>query len=81
MKKYNGISYLKLMLTMFVVAHHAFLAFTPSGTASPIHDGNRTIIFSYVTVLFDNFFRVYDPWMIFVYFLWDKNIRSVRIFN
>lgn len=56
MKKYNGISYLKLMLTMFVVAHHAFLAFTLSGTASPIHDGNRTIIFSYVTVLFDNFF-------------------------
>ena len=56
MKKYNGISYLKLMLTMFVVAHHAFLAFTPSGAASPIHDGNRTIIFSYVTVLFDNFF-------------------------
>ena len=56
MKKNYGISYLKLMLTMFVVAHHAFLAFTPSGTASPIHDGNRTIIFSYVTVLFDNFF-------------------------
>lgn len=56
MKKYNGISYLKLMLTMFVVAHHAFLAFTPLGTASPIHDGNRTIIFSYVTILFDNFF-------------------------
>ena len=56
MIKQYGISYLKLMLTMFVVAHHAFLAFTPSGAASPIHDGNRTIIFSYVTVLFDNFF-------------------------
>jgi hypothetical protein len=56
MKKNQGISYLKLLLTVFVVAHHAFLAFTPSGVGSPIHDWNRTNIFSYVTVLFDNFF-------------------------
>jgi peptidoglycan/LPS O-acetylase OafA/YrhL len=56
MKKIYGISYLKLMLTVFVVAHHAFLAFTPSGVGSPIHDSNRTDIFSYITVIFDNFF-------------------------
>ncbi len=56
MKKYNGISYLKLLLTTFVVAHHAFLAFTPTGGGSPIHDSNTTIFYSYVTLLFDNFF-------------------------
>jgi len=56
MKKYNGISYLKLLLTTFVVAHHAFLAFTPSGGGSPIHDSNTTIFYSYVILLFDNFF-------------------------
>lgn len=56
MKQYQGISYLKVMLTFFVVAHHAFLAFTPSGYGSPIHDKNTTEVFSYITGVFDNFF-------------------------
>lgn len=56
MNKNQGIGKLKLFLTILVVAHHAFLAYTPTGVGATIHDFNRTEIFSYITVIFDNFF-------------------------
>ena len=56
MNKNQGIGKLKLFLTILVVAHHAFLAYTPTGLGATIHDFNRTEIFSYITVVFDNFF-------------------------
>ncbi len=56
MNKNYGLSYLKLLLTLYVVLHHALLPYLSTAPGVLYNDPNNVEFFGYITMYFDNFF-------------------------
>lgn len=55
-KRIANIDYLRAILMVMVIIHHAFLAYTPSGYGALINDTNNVKAFEFITLYLDTFF-------------------------
>ena len=55
-KRYLGLSYIKVLLTLYVVLHHAILAYLPGGPGVLVDDPNNFELWGLLATYFDNFF-------------------------
>ena len=54
--KYTGLSYIKVLLTIYVVLHHAILAYVPGGPGVWVDDANNFEMWGLLATYFDQFF-------------------------
>lgn len=54
--RYLGLSYIKVLLTIYVVLHHAILAYLPGGPGVLVDDPNNFELWGLLATYFDNFF-------------------------
>ena len=55
-ERYVGLSYIKVLLTLYVVMHHAILAYLPGGPGVLVDDPNNFMLWGLIATYFDNFF-------------------------
>lgn len=55
-ERHSGLNYIKVLLTLYVVLHHAILAYLPGGPGVLVDDPNNFELWGLLATYFDNFF-------------------------